>query len=143
MLNIASSFLSTEPFGDYRAHLAEIYLQDNNFAPLVTVDFGGSETLVVEVAEVITLPVDWENVTAIASNGQTFTPATNPDSPQSGEFLYNPYTNTVQVYGATGQSIQISGTLQEIKFSPHYSPSLPTAIYQSPDYRSDSIYSPI
>ncbi|MEW5856722.1 MAG: hypothetical protein AB1861_05005, partial [Cyanobacteriota bacterium] len=55
----------------------------------------------------------------IASNGQTFTRAIDPESPQVGEFLYNPYTNTVQVY-STGdlRSLQIYGSLQEIKFSP-------------------------
>ena len=120
MLTIASSFLPTEPLGDYRAHLTEVYLQENNYAPLVEVDFGEVETLVIEATtEEITLPSDWESIKAIAFNGQTFTPAEDLESPQVGEFVYNPYTNTVKVY-YTGdiRSLQVYGTLQEIKFSP-------------------------
>jgi hypothetical protein len=118
MLNIASSFLPTEITGDYRAHLAQIHLAENNFAPLVEVNFGQVETLVIDAADEIMLPANWESVTAIASNNKTFTPAVNPESPQTGEFVYNPYTNAVQVYGDVGRSLQVYGITQQIKFSP-------------------------
>lgn len=123
MLNIASSFFPTETNGDYRAHLTEIYFTENNFAPLVAVDYGQAEMLRVEAGEEITLPDNWESVTAIASNNKTFTPAANPDSPQTGEFVYNLYTNTIKVYGVRGRSLQIFGTPQEIKFSPPLLPA--------------------
>ncbi|MBN3946743.1 MAG: hypothetical protein HWQ38_09700 [Nostoc sp. NMS7] len=118
MLNIASSFLTESP-GDYRAHLAEITKLENNFATLATIDFGEVEALVIESAsEEITLPANWESVTAIACNGQIFTPTSTPESPQPGEFLYNPYTNTVQVVGASGQSYQVYGSINQVNFAP-------------------------
>ncbi|MCC5618829.1 hypothetical protein LC605_27830 [Nostoc sp. CHAB 5836] len=118
MLNIASFSLPTEIVGDYRAHLTEIHFEENNFAPLVVVNFGLVVAIAVEAAEEITLSTDWENVTAIASNGKTLTPAIDPEDPRESEFLYNPYTNTVRVYGGEGRSLQIYGTTQQIKFSP-------------------------
>jgi hypothetical protein len=119
MLTIASAFLPTKSLGHYRAHLAEVCLEENNYAPLVVVDFGETETITVEASTgAIALPAGWTSVTAIACNGQTFTPTSTPESPQSGEFLYNPYTNTVQVYGASGQSFQVYGATEQIKFAP-------------------------
>jgi hypothetical protein len=123
MLAINSSFLPTKSPGDYRAHLAEVYLAENNFAPLVVVDIEKLETLVVEAEEEITLPPNWENVTAIASGGKTYTRAVDPEDPQDGEFLYNPYSNTVRPYGVSGRSLQIYGTTQQIKFSPPLLPA--------------------
>ncbi len=118
MLTIDSSFLATST-GDYTAaHLTEVALAENNYAPLVVVDFGGVEAIALQASEEIALPENWESVRAIASNGQTFTPASNPEFPQLGEFVYNPYTNTLQVYGNYGRSLQIYGKTSTIKFSP-------------------------
>ncbi|RCJ41925.1 hypothetical protein A6769_38540, partial [Nostoc punctiforme NIES-2108] len=118
MLTIDSP-LATDTAARYTAaHLIEVAKQENNFAPLVTVDFGKAESIVVEYQETITLPESWESVRAITSNGQTYTPAIDPESPQAGEFVYNPYTNTVQVYGTVGRSLQIYGNTQTIKFFP-------------------------
>jgi hypothetical protein len=119
MLTIASSYLPTEILGDYRAHLAEILLGENNYAPLVVVNFGEAETITAEASTgEIALPTGWASVSAIACNGQTFTPTSTPESPQSGEFLYNPYTNTVLVVGASGQSFQVYGATSQVKFAP-------------------------
>ena len=119
MLTIDSSFLPTETLGDYRAHLAEVYLEENNYAPLVVVDFGETETITVDAStEEIAIPANWASVRAIACNGKTFTPTSTPESPQSGEFLYNPYTNTVLVVGASGRSFQIYGETKPILFAP-------------------------
>lgn len=120
MLTISSSFLPTQTLGDYRAYFASVLLEENNYAPLVTVELGETATVVVEATTGdIPLPANWESINAITSGGQTFTPAANPDSPQIGEFLYNPYTNTAQVY-YTGdkRSLQIYGAIQEVKFAP-------------------------
>ncbi|MEH1789670.1 MAG: hypothetical protein V7L23_29970 [Nostoc sp.] len=119
MFTIDSPFLPTETLGDYRAHLAEVVLGEDNYASLVVVDFGEVETITVDASTgAIALPAGWSSVSAIACNGQTFIPTSTPESPQSGEFLHNPYTNTVQVYGASGLSFQIYGTTQQVKFAP-------------------------
>ncbi|MFN6560020.1 MAG: hypothetical protein RMY28_009450 [Nostoc sp. ChiSLP01] len=118
MITIDSPYLATTAGNYTAAHLTEVALAENNYAPLVVVDFGEVEVLAVDAGEEITLPEDWESVRAIASNGQTFTPAENPESPQAGEFVCNPYTNTVRVYGSYGRSLQIYGLTRSIKFSP-------------------------
>ncbi|MEH2138585.1 hypothetical protein [Nostoc sp.] len=119
MLTIDSS-LATSATGNYTAaHLLVVARVENNFAPLAVIDYGEIEILIVEPnSEAIAIPENWIDVRAIASNGQTFAPAVDLESPQAGEFVYNPYINTAQVYGAVGRSLQIYGITQAIKFFP-------------------------
>lgn len=100
MLIIDSPYLS-DSVGDYRAIATEIHLAENNFATLVTIDYGSSESSVVKnTGGEIPLSENWRKITAVSFNGQTLIPAINPVSPQPGEFLHNPYTNTIQIFPA-------------------------------------------
>lgn len=106
------------------AIVAEVTLENNNYATLVSVDYGGGESVVIEnPTGAEDLPEDWQQVTSVIANGQPLTPAINPEDPQIGEYIYNPYTNTIQIYLSTPiRSIIVTGQKQSI---PVYPPLLP------------------
>lgn len=112
-ITIASPLLSfTEPAYTAGA-CCQVELEENNYATLAVISYGANEVIAEEnpiSGEAIALPDNFTPTTVVI-NGEIFTPAVNPESPQQGEYLYNPYTNTVQVY-FTGEkrSLQIIGT---------------------------------
>lgn len=125
MITIDSPYLPTyTETENYSATVTEIVTgEDNYFAPLVSLDFGGSESVVIEYPEgAVSLPPEWQGVTSVIVNGATLTPATNPESPQMGEYRYNPYTNTIEVFlDRPVRSLVVSG---EIRSIPVYPPLL-------------------
>ena len=73
-------------YGVYYPHLANI-------------DYASTKTVVISnPSGAMPLPNDWRLVLLVVANGKSLTPAVNPVSPTAGEFFYNPYTNTVQIY---------------------------------------------
>ena len=118
--------LLTFTTADYTAaHLSIVLLADNNYAPLATIDYGGGAflSIIVDAAasstSAFSLPITWTQVNAVTSGGRTFTQTVTPESPSTGEFVYNPYTNTVQVYSITPvRSLQVYGTSATILYNP-------------------------
>lgn len=89
-----------------------------NYANLVKIDKSKNDyVLVIENNSAYILPENWQ-VTSVIANGQALMPSSNPSFPQSGEYLHNPYANTIQVYGVSIPSLQIYGTQEEIKYVP-------------------------
>lgn len=118
MLAIESSLLSG-PLGDYAAIAAQVSIGEDYFTTLVNVNYGTPDTLVIANSTNLLLPQGWNQVTAIVVNGQTLTPATDPASPEIGEFVYNPYTNTIQIFiEGDPLSILAYGSTQLIEVSP-------------------------
>ncbi|ALF56246.1 hypothetical protein ACX27_04205 [Nostoc piscinale CENA21] len=96
----------------------QIQFDSNYYAPLVRISYGEDETYTTtNTGGSIALPSDWDTVNAIEVNGQILTPAIDPENPQSNEFLYNPYTKTIQI-SQTGGSIKVLGSREQIKISP-------------------------
>ncbi|MBD2364518.1 hypothetical protein H6G36_25650 [Anabaena minutissima FACHB-250] len=120
MITIDSPYLSEFTPKYSAAIVSEAALTEDNFAPLVALDFGGNESVVIEnPTGAEQLPEDWQQVTIAIANGQVLTPANNPESPQIGEFLYNPYTNTVEVFTVSPvRSLIIYGSPRTIPFAP-------------------------
>ncbi|ARV58081.1 hypothetical protein BZZ01_05020 [Nostocales cyanobacterium HT-58-2] len=102
----------------YNAYLSRIILNQNTHAPLIKVGYGEVQKIVVETpTNIVVLPQGWTEVKAVVINGRSLTPAQNPESPQENEYVYNPYTNTVQVSGEA-RSVQIYGTVEDVGFIP-------------------------
>lgn len=97
------------------------------FARLAAIGFNSQETL--SVANIygneITLPDDVGDVTTIFANGQILLPALDPQNPQQGEYIYNPYTKKVTVYSYS-QSVNIFYSPVSVTFAPRLTRTLPT-----------------
>ncbi|MBD2492484.1 hypothetical protein [Aulosira sp. FACHB-615] len=114
---VSSPYLPTTAKSDRLALNTQIKFDTNYYAPLVVVDFGGGEAYTATNTGDVSLPDNWESVMAVEINGQTLTPAVDPENPQTNEFLYNPYTKTVQV-SQSGGSIKVLGGREQLKFAP-------------------------
>ncbi len=102
--------------GDYSAYITEILV--GNYATLATLDYEGDDRL--DAIALPNIPIDipsWDAVTSVTVNGQILTSATDPEFPQSGEYIYNPYTNAIAVIGISGTAI-VTGTPQSIPVVP-------------------------
>jgi hypothetical protein len=84
-------------WGNYSAYM-EVG-ESGYYAALANVEIEGERINFVAVGEIpIQLDADFIPK-AIAVNGINFVPAGNPQEPVAGEYIYNPYNQTVTVYG--------------------------------------------
>ncbi len=130
MIFIDSPYLQ-ETIGTYSAAIvAQVMLADNNYAPLTVIDYGGiASAIIVNPAD---LPDDWQQITSVIANGVILSPAENPESPQIGEFIYNPYANTVEPFTKEPvQSLLITGTPKIISMIPPLLPPPYPALFTS------------
>ena len=107
----------------YSAAIAtEVLLPDDNYASLTTIGFGDQTAIVISDPDgAETLPEDWSQVTSVLANGESLTPALDPADPQTGEFVFNPYTKTVQAYTTLPvRSLVVGGVVRGFEFSPPY-----------------------
>lgn len=105
----------------YSGALVNFGQGQENYGTLVNVDFGSNVKTAIEAYQPgvdISLPEDWQGISAIASDGQIFIPANDIESPQPGEYIYNPYTNTIKVYGPHQNSLVLYGQLEQVLIAP-------------------------
>jgi len=78
-----------------------------------------SATIPANAGAIVTLNLDLHTVTVVQTNGQLFTPAIDPDAPQSGEFVWNPIEKTLTLHlddpeALAGQAVLVLGGTQTI-----------------------------
>ena len=89
--------------GDYTA---QIQAFDGNFSPINIEVLVEPQTIIDDFTQPIT--VEAEQITAITANGIAYTPAVNPESPQDGEYVWNPYSKQLQIFASSPpRSIQV------------------------------------
>jgi hypothetical protein len=105
---------NTENKGDYTA---QIQAFSGNYSPINIEVAESQQTVVEDFSQPIT--VEAEEVTSVSANGITYTPAINPESPQNGEYLWNPYSQQLQIFAENlPRSIQVSTPPPTIPVSP-------------------------
>lgn len=104
----------------YSAHLLEVGTA--HYATLATLDYEGADKIqeTITATEPLQLPESWATVESVSVGGILLTPALNPESLQPGEYLYNPYTNTITTLN--GGQVTITGATQQIPVTPPYLP---------------------
>ena len=88
-------------------YAAQIEAFSGNYSPISISSPENKQTITEDITQSIT--VEAENLTTVSANGITYTPAVDPQSPQNGEYLWNPYSKQLQVFAEKlPRSIQIS-----------------------------------
>ena len=93
--------------GDYNAQIQAF--GGNNYSPIKVENSSNQQVKVIveDFAQPIT--VQAEKITSVAANGINYTPAVNPESPENGEYLWNPYSQQLQIFAyELPRSLQVS-----------------------------------
>lgn len=131
MFKISSNL--TTSFNSNYSDIATLVKTGNYYrSTLATIGFNtSSQVLPNSHGTPITLSANTQQVLTVVANGVILNPALDPQNPQPGEFVFNPYTNQLTVY-STELTIIIYSTPQEIKFSPSLIRNLPGLFYLLP-----------
>lgn len=112
---------------NYAAHLTKVDVGNTNFATIATVNFGRQENTVLSntYGTELDVPDTWSDVSTVSANGQLLRLASNPQNPQLGEYVFNPYTKKITIYSYS-PTVIIAGSLQDVKFAPKFVQGLPS-----------------
>ena len=98
-------------------YTAQIEAFSGNYSPISISESESQQTIVEDFTQPVILEA--EEITGISANGITYTPAADPESPQNGEYLWNPYSKELQIFAEKlPRSIQVSSPLPTIPVIP-------------------------